>query len=79
MPTAQASSEDDLQQVLVNAELATSRSQAKTHIESNAIMVNGEKVSDAYYKFQDADKLFGRYLLSVAVRKTTALSFGVNP
>ena len=73
MPSASASGEDDLQQVLVNAELATSRSQAKTHITSNAIMVNGEKVSDAYYAFQDADKLFGRYTLIRRGKKNYSL------
>lgn len=73
MPTAAASGEDDLQQVLINAELATSRSQARTHITSNAIMINGEKVGDAYYAFQDTDKLFGRYTLIRRGKKNYSL------
>ena len=63
MPTAEADAKADLQQVLVNAELATSRSQAKTLIESNAVSINGEKQSDSQYIFSAEDKLFGCYSL----------------
>ncbi|MDU6390919.1 MAG: S4 domain-containing protein, partial [Pantoea sp.] len=55
--------EDDLQQALVNAELVPSRGQARTMIGSNAVAINGEKQSDAEYRFSESDKLFGRYTL----------------
>ncbi|HHK8077842.1 TPA: S4 domain-containing protein, partial [Serratia marcescens] len=53
----------DLQQALVNAELVPSRGQARTMIGSNAVTINGEKQSDAEYRFSDSDRLFGRYTL----------------
>lgn len=61
MPAVQVESDTDLQQALVNAELVPSRGQARTLISSNAISINGIKVSDAEYRFSDTDKLFGRY------------------
>ncbi|MFP3479886.1 lyase family protein, partial [Burkholderia sp. SIMBA_057] len=48
----------DLQQALVKAELVPSRGQARTMIGSNAVSLNGEKQSDAEYRFSDSDKLF---------------------
>lgn len=73
MPSAEAENGDDLQQVLVKSGLASSRGQAKTHINSNAIMVNGEKVSEPFYEFTDADKLFGRYTLIRRGKKNYSL------
>ncbi|KJG39756.1 tyrosyl-tRNA synthetase [Photobacterium angustum] len=73
MPSAEAENGDDLQQVLVKSGLASSRGQAKTHISSNAIMVNGEKVSEPFYEFTDADKLFGRYTLIRRGKKNYSL------
>ena len=32
-------------------------------IGSNAVTINGEKQSDAEYRFSDSDRLFGRYTL----------------
>ncbi|CAJ0991735.1 tyrosine--tRNA ligase [Pantoea sp. Nvir] len=63
MPAIQLSPEDDLQQALVNSKLAPSRSQARTMICSNAIILNGKKQSNSEYHFRDTDKLFGRYAL----------------
>ncbi|EAR53849.1 tyrosyl-tRNA synthetase [Photobacterium sp. SKA34] len=73
MPSAEAENGDDLQQVLVKSGLASSRSQAKTHISSNAIMVNGEKLGEPFYEFTDADKLFGRYTLIRRGKKNYSL------
>ena len=36
---------------------------ARTMIGSNAVTINGEKQSDAEYRFSDSDRLFGRYTL----------------
>lgn len=63
MPTVLLNTDADLQQALVYADLAPSRGQARTMIESNAISINGEKQSTADYKFSESDRLFGRYTL----------------
>ena len=63
MPTIELARDADLQQALVNAELVPSRGQARTMINSNAVVINGEKQSDPEYLFTDADRLFGRYTL----------------
>lgn len=63
MPIVELEIGADLQQAIVNAELAPSRGQARTMIESNAISINGTKQSTADYKFTDADRLFNRYSL----------------
>lgn len=53
----------DLMQALVDAELQSSRGQARKTIASNAVTINGEKQSDPEYIFNDEDRLFGRYTL----------------
>lgn len=63
----------DLQQALVAAELAPSRGQAKTMIESNSISVNGQKQTQALYSFEDKDKLFGKYTLLLRGKKHYSL------
>ncbi|SFN45978.1 tyrosyl-tRNA synthetase [Izhakiella capsodis] len=63
MPTIELKESDDLQQALVNAGLVPSRGQARTMIASNAVTVNGEKQSDAEYRFSASDRLFDRYTL----------------
>ncbi|OON40593.1 tyrosine--tRNA ligase [Izhakiella australiensis] len=63
MPTIELQEQDDLQQALVKAELVPSRGQARTMIASNAVSINGEKQSDAEYRFSAADRLFARYTL----------------
>ncbi len=61
MPTVMLEERDDLQQALVKSQLAPSRGQARTMISANAVTLNGEKQSDAEYRFSHSDKLFGRY------------------
>lgn len=63
MPAITLTQEDDLQQALVKAELVPSRGQARTMINSNAVSINGVKLTDPEYRFNDADKRFGRYSL----------------
>lgn len=63
MPIVHLTVDADLQQALVEAKLAPSRSQAKTMIESNAISINGERQSIADYKFTDDDRLYQHYTL----------------
>jgi len=63
MPTITLSSEADLQQALVSAELVPSRGQARTMISSKAVAVNGAKQEDTEYRFTDSDKLHGRFTL----------------
>ncbi|SES80842.1 tyrosine--tRNA ligase [Thorsellia anophelis] len=63
MPKVELTAEDDLQQALVKAGFAPSRGQARTLINSNAVTLNGNKLSDAEYQFIETDKQFGRYAL----------------
>ncbi|ANI29354.1 tyrosyl-tRNA synthetase [Yersinia entomophaga] len=63
MPAIELTRDADLQQALVNAELAPSRGQARTLIGSNAVTINGEKQANPEYTFSDADRLFGRFTL----------------
>ncbi|BAH83290.1 tyrosyl-tRNA synthetase [Candidatus Ishikawaella capsulata Mpkobe] len=53
----------DLPQVLVDAHLAPSRSQAHNMINSGAILVNGQKQHNVKYTFCNKDKLFGKFTL----------------
>ncbi|MCG3884423.1 tyrosine--tRNA ligase [Photobacterium leiognathi] len=73
MPSSAAVEGDDLQQVLIRTGLASSRGQARTHISSNAVMINGVKVTEPYYEFSDADKLFNRYTLIRRGKKNYSL------
>ncbi len=63
MPSVEVAADTDLQDALVKAELATSRSQAKTLLDSNAIAINGNKVDANIAQIAAADRLFGRYTL----------------
>ena len=54
----------DLIGTLVKTELATSKSQARSFIESGAISINGNKVTDLYYEFREKDIRFGRYTMT---------------
>ena len=74
MPTLELEGEVDLQQALVDAELEPSRGRARTAISSNAVMVNGEKQADPEYKFNDGDRLFGRYTLLRRGKKNYCLA-----
>lgn len=64
---------NDLQQALVNADLAPSRGQAKTIISSNAVSINGQKQTEPMYVFTDADRLFGRFTLIRRGKKNDCL------
>lgn len=46
---------------LVGAKLATSNSQARTFIKSNAISLNGKKVTDIHYQLEDSDFITGEF------------------
>ncbi|WWP00666.1 MAG: tyrosine--tRNA ligase [Candidatus Dasytiphilus stammeri] len=53
----------ELLQVLVNAKLVSSRSQARSLISAGAITINGKKTQDTKYHLSSVDKLCGRYTL----------------
>lgn len=63
MPAIHLEAEADLQQALVNANLAPSRGQARKLIASKAININGQNQPDPEYRFSSQDRLFGRYTL----------------
>ncbi|QKJ87066.1 Tyrosine--tRNA ligase [Paramixta manurensis] len=63
MPIVALESGQDLQQALVNAELAPSRGQARKLIDSKAININGALQEDAEYGFVPSDRLFNRFTL----------------
>ncbi|MGJ3352266.1 tyrosine--tRNA ligase [Providencia sp. Je.9.19] len=73
MPSITLEDGADLQQALVDSELAPSRGQARTAISSNAVAVNGQKQIDPMYVFTDADRLFGRYTLVRRGKKNDCL------
>ncbi|HBO25122.1 MAG TPA: tyrosine--tRNA ligase [Providencia sp.] len=73
MPSITLEDGADLQQALVDSELAPSRGQARTAISSNAVAVNGQKQIDPMYIFTDADRLFGRYTLVRRGKKNDCL------
>lgn len=58
---------------LVQSGLATSKTQARGFIESNATVVNGKKISDATYKLGGSDHRYGRYTLLRRGKKNHAL------
>ncbi|CAK9884915.1 MAG: Tyrosine--tRNA ligase [Candidatus Erwinia impunctatus] len=63
MPSVTLSRDADLQQAMVNAELAPSRGQARKLIESKAVNINGLVQTSSDYQFDAADCLFGRFTL----------------
>lgn len=73
MPCITLDSGADLQQALVDSELAPSRGQARTAISSNAVAVNGQKQTDPMYVFADADRLFGHFTLIRRGKKNDCL------
>ena len=73
MPSITLEDGADLQQALVDSELAPSRGQARTAISSNAVAVNGQKQTEPMYVFTDADRLFGRYTLVRRGKKNDCL------
>ena len=73
MPTAELEIGQDLQQALVNAELAPSRGQARKLIDAKSVSVNGVQQTNAEYVPGDADRLFGRYTLLRRGKKNYSL------
>ncbi len=73
MPSITLEAGADLQQALVDSELAPSRGQARTAISSNAVAVNGQKQTEPMYVFTDTDRLFGRYTLVRRGKKNDCL------
>ncbi|MFG1172665.1 tyrosine--tRNA ligase [Erwiniaceae bacterium CAU 1747] len=73
MPTAEVEAGQDLQQALVNAELAPSRGQARKLIDAKSISINGTLQTNAEYVPGDADRLFGRYTLLRRGKKNYSL------
>ncbi|CRK85442.1 Tyrosine--tRNA ligase [Candidatus Providencia siddallii] len=63
MPSITLFKETDLQQALVDSELAASRNQARISISSNAISINGQKKTEPLYVFNNTDRLFKRFTL----------------
>ena len=73
MPSVNVSADSDLYEILIQSELTTSRSQARTLVESNAISVNGEKIESDIIIIDDKDKLFDRYTLIRRGKKNHSL------
>ncbi|AFP84604.1 tyrosine--tRNA ligase [secondary endosymbiont of Ctenarytaina eucalypti] len=63
IPTVSLERGADLQQALVMANLAPSRSQARTMIASSSVEVNSKKQTAPEYVFNDTDKLYKQYTL----------------
>jgi len=63
----------DLQQALVNTELAPSRGQARKLIEAKSISINGALQTEAEYAFVEADRLYGKYTLLRRGKKNYSL------
>ncbi|WP_373975313.1 tyrosine--tRNA ligase [Chitinibacter sp. SCUT-21] len=74
MPSVQLpSSDNQLIATLVAAGLAKSNSEARTFIQSGAVIVNGAKVDALDFTFGDAERLFGQYTLIRRGKKNYAL------
>lgn len=63
MPMIKLNSGANLQQALIEAKLAHSRSQARRLINSNAVAINGKKCNKTEYIFTSEDRLFDHYSL----------------
>ncbi|MTD26060.1 tyrosine--tRNA ligase [Erwinia sorbitola] len=73
MPGVELEKGLDLQQALVNTELAPSRGQARKLIDAKSISINGVLQTEAEYAFVDADRLFGKYTLLRRGKKNYSL------
>ena len=73
MPGVELENGQDLQQALVNTELAPSRGQARKLIEAKSISINGVLQTEAEYAFVEADRLFGKYTLLRRGKKNYSL------
>jgi len=61
MPGVELESGQDLQQALVDSELAPSRGQARKLIDAKSVSINGSLQTNAEYAFSDGDRLYGKY------------------
>jgi tyrosyl-tRNA synthetase len=61
--TLKQTSDLNLVDAIVSLELATSKREARTFITSQAISINGLKVSDTEYVLSKHDALFNRYII----------------
>lgn len=73
MPGVELESGQDLQQALVDAELAPSRGQARKLIDAKSVSINGELQTNAEYTFSADDRLYGRYTLLRRGKKNYSL------
>lgn len=55
--------ETPLLDLLVKVGAAPSKTQAKTFVEQNSVMVNGEKATDPAHVYSKAEAMFGKYLI----------------
>jgi tyrosyl-tRNA synthetase len=62
-PSTKLAQEGNIVDILVGVSLATSKREARTFIESGAVEVNGEKVSDLEKVVSDKDSISGLILL----------------
>lgn len=73
MPGVELESGQDLQQALVDSELAPSRGQARKLIDAKSVSINGSLQSNAEYAFSDSDRLYGKYTLLRRGKKNYSL------
>lgn len=60
---SEAKEGDSLVDILVASKAAQSKTQARTFISQNSVLVNGEKVTDLEKRFTKEDTAFGKYLI----------------
>jgi len=73
MPSVTLEAGQDLQQALVDADLAPSRGQARKLIDAKSVSINGELQTNSEYGFSDADRLFGQYTVLRRGKKNYSL------
>ncbi|QUG75548.1 tyrosine--tRNA ligase [Erwinia sp. E602] len=73
MPSVTLEAGQDLQQALVDADLAPSRGQARKLIYAKSVSINGELQTNSEYGFSDADRLFGQYTVLRRGKKNYSL------
>ena len=57
------SSNINIVNILINMNIASSKREAREFVSSNAISINGEKISDLLYNISEDDFLHGRYII----------------
>ena len=73
MPGVELESGQDLQQALVDSELAPSRGQARKLIDAKSVSINGTLQTHAEYAFNADDRLFDKYTLLRRGKKNYSL------